>query len=140
MPPISRARLARIEKAIGADLDATRKIWRLEKIAADVVQHPARRARALDGVMKMWRDAAAATPSKASGYLERARVAAAKAASLRVQPHQVVAARLAALQERKPMPAFVPDPDLHHDPDSPAARLLRDRLSALDAAHRRGKA
>ncbi len=135
MPPISRARLARIEKTLLADLAARRKIASLEKIAGDQTEHPARRARAFDGVWQAWREAATATPSKANVFLERARVAAAKAATLRVQPHQVIAARLTALRDGRPMPEFVPDPDLRHDADGSATRLAQERLDALRQAH-----
>jgi hypothetical protein len=136
MPPISRARLALIEKILAADLDAARRVARLEKIATNEAEHPARRARAYDGIYMAWRKAALATPSKSAVFWERARVAAVAAEALRPNACELIAGRLEALANGKPMPEIVPDPDLRADPESPAARELRQRLDKLAAAHR----
>lgn len=137
MPPISRARLARIEKTLAADLDATRRVVRLEKIAKDESQHPARRARAFDGIWSAWRAAALASPSKAADFWERARLAAEKAEQMRPNLCEIIRARLDAMRQGAPMPQLTPDPHAKHDPDNQAARLIRERLGALAGAHRR---
>ena len=137
MPPISRARLRRVEKILAADLNAARRVARLEKIATNEAEHPARRARAYDGIYRAWRDAALATPAKASAFWERARVAAVAAEALRPNACELIAGRLEALANGKPMPEIVPDPDFRDDPESPAAIELRRRLDRLAAAHRR---
>ena len=138
MPPISRARLAKIERAFAADLDGHRKIARLEKIGADVTEHPARRHRAYLAVWAIWRDAAMATPAKAKTFWERARQAALLADTVAPpKPSAIIAARLAALKVGEPTPAYSPDPDLKNNPHSPASVTIRERLDALAAAHRR---
>lgn len=131
MATLSRARIARIEKTLAADLDATRRVARLEKIAADETQHPARRARAYHRIYLAWRNAAMVTPSKAAVFWDRARAAAVKADELRPSPSDVIRARLDALRDGKPLPVTDPDPDLKDDPDSTAARTIRERLDAL---------
>lgn len=135
MPTISRARLARIEKILAADLDAARRVARLEKIATNEAEHPARRARAYDAIWRAWREAAMTKPSKAAEFWGRARLAAVKAEALRVKPSEIIAARLDALRNGNPFPDFVPDPDLRGDPDNSAARAIRARLDALRRAH-----
>lgn len=128
MPPISRARLARIERILAADLDAARRVARLEKIATNEAEHPARRARAYDGIYMAWRKVALATPRRAAVFWERARVAAVAAEALRPSAYELIAKRLEAFANDKPMPVTVFDPDFQLAPDSYAERELRKRL------------
>jgi hypothetical protein len=135
MPPISRARLAKIERAFAADLDGHRKIARLEKIGADMTEHPARRHRAYMAIWAIWRDAAMATPAKAKTFWERARRAALLADTVAPpKPSAVIAARLAALKVGEPMPAYSPDPDLKPEKCAATSLEIRARIARLAAA------
>lgn len=136
MPPLSKARLRRVEKILAADINAARTVGRLEKIATNEAEHPARRARAYDKIWAAWRAAALATPAKAPLFWERARIAAAKAEELRPKPSEIIRARLEAIVNGAPMPAYVPDPDAKSNSDNQAAREVRQRLDKLAATMR----
>ncbi|MCA3247368.1 MAG: hypothetical protein ING29_12925 [Azospirillum sp.] len=120
---------------MAADLDASRRVARLEKIATNEAEHPARRARAYDEIYMAWRKAALATPIKAAVFWERARVAAVTAETLRPNACALIAGRLEAIAKGQPMPEIEPDPDYRGDPNSPASRELRQRLDRLVAGH-----